>query len=86
MLKRERGEFLRAVLGSSKTSPGVQDGKGFISVYVCLSVFFRAYLWFLASLRHVLKCSDSGKLLPRLQLQSYFKKTRILHSAARTGQ
>ncbi len=36
MPRGERGVF-RAVSGLRRTSPGVQDGKGFI--YVCLSVF-----------------------------------------------
>lgn len=37
-------------------------------MFICLSmsVFFWAYLWFLVSLRHVLKYSDSGKLLQML--------------------
>lgn len=39
MHKRERG-VLRAVLGLSKTSQGVQDGKGFIYVYLFVYVSF----------------------------------------------
>lgn len=36
-MHRRECRVVRAVLGLSKTSPGVQDGKGFIYVYMFVS-------------------------------------------------